>query len=111
MMTPAASNAIKIELIPPPNPPIPPPANMVANPAPIANPANGPIHLLPLEAGAGAGAAVGARCACLCGIERLLPKLLPPPKRFASATVDNRLIQVKATISTIKNFLMRSSLN
>jgi hypothetical protein len=72
----------------------------------MAKPAKGPIHLLPLDAGAGAGAAAGARCACWAGIERLLPKLPPPPKRLASATVESKLMQVSAMINDIKNFFM-----
>ena len=110
MTPPANANIIKIELTPPPIPPIPPipPPNIAPKPAPMAKPANGPNHLLRFDAGAciGAGATSGALRYCCEGIERLLPKLLPPPKRLASAAVENSAKQVSAIVSNIKKFFM-----
>jgi hypothetical protein len=57
----------------------------------------------------GAGAAVGVLVACCGAIVRCLPMLPPPPKRLASAVAVNKLRQVKAIISDIKNLFMYSS--
>jgi hypothetical protein len=55
------------------------------------------------------GAATGAGCCC-GAMERCLPKLPPPPKRFASAVV-NKHRQVNATVININNRFMYFLLN
>src|SRR5690606_23585445 len=85
--------------------------NRAARPRPAARPATGPIHerlgaAAGVAAEAGVCVAAGWRGACWGVAWRCMPKLLPPPRRLASASGTPKPNDNTATIRVRKRFFI-----